>query len=87
MTIVDSREVDSVASAVVDMAGRDAGGSNEAVNAGRRVTLANAYLKLDVVSGAVGGVSRFDWNDRGTWTPVFLPSSAITSGGDTRQLA
>ncbi|MFL9869259.1 aldose 1-epimerase [Paraburkholderia fungorum] len=51
------------------------------------MTLANAYLKLDVVSGVLGGVTRFDWNDRGMWAPVFLAPSAVTSGVDTRQLA
>lgn len=87
MYMVDPREVDSAASAVMDIARRAAGRSNEAVNVGDCVTLANAYLKLDVVSGVVGGVTRFDWNDRGVWVPVFLAPSAVTSGVDARQLA
>lgn len=87
MYMVDPREVDSVASAVMDIARRSAGRSNGAVNAGHCVTLANAYLKLEVVPGVVGGVTRFDWNDLGMWVPVFLPPSAVTSGVDIRQIA
>lgn len=87
MHMVDPREVDSATSAVMDIARRGNSRSNGAVNAGDCVTLANACLKLDVVSGVVGGVTRFDWNDRGIWVPVFLAPSAVTSDVDTRQLA
>ncbi len=37
----------------------------------RQTTLSNACLRLDVEAGSHGGIAQLEWNDRGTWTPVF----------------
>ncbi|MEX3932218.1 aldose epimerase [Paraburkholderia phymatum] len=62
------------------------GNANKASHFGSRATLANAYLKLEVLPGLGGGISRFDWNDRGIWKPVFARPSLATSGVDKNQL-
>ncbi|UVS98086.1 aldose epimerase [Burkholderia glumae] len=53
-----------------------------AAAAERRLSVANACLRLEAVAGARGGLTRFDWNDRGAWTPVFdgTPPAAADAG-------
>lgn len=69
--MLDSREAD-LREPVFVKAGRLEGPECDTAGSGHRhMTLSNAHLRLDVEAGMHGGIAQLDWNDRGTWTPVF----------------
>ncbi|MPW17757.1 aldose epimerase [Paraburkholderia sp. CNPSo 3157] len=87
MSTSQAHEIDATGSDVMDTTPTVIGQTNGASHFSSRATLANAYLKLEVLPGLGGGISRFDWNDRGIWTPVFVRPSMATSGVEKNQLA
>ncbi|MEM5434630.1 aldose epimerase [Paraburkholderia diazotrophica] len=80
MSTLGSHEIDATGPAVMDITSTVIGHANKATHFASRATLANAYLQLEVLPGMGGGISRFDWNDRGIWTPVFVRPSMAASG-------
>ncbi|SIT36640.1 Aldose 1-epimerase [Paraburkholderia piptadeniae] len=87
MSTLRAHEIDATGSVVIDTTPTVIGHTNQASHFSSRATLANAYLKLEVLPGLGGGISRFEWNDRGIWTPVFVRPSMVTSGVEKNQLA
>ncbi len=51
------------------------------------VTLANAYLRLDVAPQLGGGITRFDWRSEGALEPVFRRCEQVSARMDPNQLA
>ncbi|MEM5382700.1 aldose epimerase [Paraburkholderia phymatum] len=87
MSTLRAREIDATGSAVMDTTPTVIGHTNKASHISSHATLANAYLKLEVSAGLGGGISQFDWNDRGIWTPVFVRPSTMASAVEKHQLA
>ena len=60
-----------------------------ASNAGEvdNVTLANAYLRLDVAPHLGGGLTRFDWRSEGNLVPVFRRCRHVSARTDANELA
>ncbi|QBQ95876.1 aldose 1-epimerase [Paraburkholderia pallida] len=51
------------------------------------VTLANAYLRLDVAPQLGGGITRFDWRSEGALEPVFRRCERVSARMDPNELA
>ena len=51
------------------------------------LTLANAYLRLDVAPQLGGGITRFDWRSGGALEPVFRRCTHVSAGTDPNELA
>lgn len=51
------------------------------------VTLANAYLRLDVAPQLGGGITRFDWRSEGVLEPVFRRCERVSARMDPNELA
>jgi aldose 1-epimerase len=51
------------------------------------VTLANAYLRLDVAPQLGGGITRFDWRSEGALEPVFRRCEHVSARMDPNELA
>ncbi|HTH59460.1 MAG TPA: aldose 1-epimerase [Paraburkholderia sp.] len=51
------------------------------------VTLANAYLRIDVAPQLGGGLTRFDWRSGGVLEPVFRRCEAVSAHTDPNDLA
>jgi aldose 1-epimerase len=51
------------------------------------VTLANAYLRLDVAPQLGGGITRFDWRSEGAFEPVFRRCERVSARMDPNELA
>jgi aldose 1-epimerase len=51
------------------------------------VTLANAWLRLDVAPQLGGGITRFDWRSEGVLEPVFRRCEQVNARMDPNQLA
>jgi aldose 1-epimerase len=51
------------------------------------VTLANAYLRLDVAPQLGGGITRFDWRSGGALEPVFRRCEHLSASMDPNDLA
>ncbi|WP_233862186.1 aldose 1-epimerase [Paraburkholderia adhaesiva] len=51
------------------------------------VTLANAYLRLDVAPQLGGGITRFDWRSEGALEPVFRRCEHVSACMDPNELA
>jgi len=51
------------------------------------ITLANAYLRLDVAPQLGGGITRFDWRSEGVLEPIFRRCAQVGTHTDPNELA